>query len=218
MRAHEGVDRSTGGMLRPGSVIEADGTAEVLVSRHPGSKTGQIVIGSTGWQSHPRLRGDSLRLLPQTDSDEAVSLTRLGTAARTAYAGIRNVARPRAGETVVVTAATSPLGIWAGQFARLDGTWSVAIVSSEEECKYAVQTLGFQTAVNRAASDLESRLSEVCVDGIDVCVETIGGALWREIRPLMNEGGRIVLTGTWAQYEHPLSGASEYGSLPTIEA
>ena len=145
-----------------------------------------------------------LRLLPQIDAEEAVSLALLGTAARTAYAGI---ARPREGETVVVKAATSPLGSWAGQFARLSGTWTVAIVSSQEECKYAVQTLGFQSAVNRAASDFKNRLSEACVVGIDVCIETIGGALWLEIRPLMNEGGRIVFNGTWAQFEHPLSGS-----------
>ena len=119
---------------------------------------------------------------------------------------------------MLVKAATSPLGSWAGQFARLSGTWTVAIVSSQEECKYAVQTLGFQSAVNRAASDFKNRLSEACVVGIDVCIETIGGALWLEFRPLMNEGGRIVLNGTWAQFEHPLSGAADYGSMATIEA
>ena len=121
MRVHEVCDLSTGGMLRPGSIIDADGTAEVLVSRHPGSKTGQIVIGSTGWQSHARLRGGSFRSLPNgCGTGRYFAARHLGWAVCKAE---RHVDR-----------GNSP---------------------SEEECKYAVQTLGFQTAVNRATSDIK---------------------------------------------------------------
>ena len=204
--------------LTVGSIVEADGTAEVLQSNHPSFQTGQLVIARTGWQSHVRLRGELLQVVEADQLPEERALFTLGTAAKTAYAGLRLTAGHKPGETLVVPAATGLLAAMVGQFARMAGLWTVGIVSSAEESAFVKQKLGFHSAVDHTAPDFAHLLAQACVEGIDIFFETIGGALWSSVRPLMNDQGRVILAGSWAQYSHPLGGAAEYGSPATMEA
>ena len=107
----------------------------------------------------------------------------------------------------------------AGQFARMAGLWTVGIVSNPEECVFVRQRLGFHSSLSFQDPEFERLLTEACTErGIDIFFETIGGALWRSIRPLMKKQGRVVLTGSWAQYNHAYGGAAEYGNSATIQA
>ena len=216
MRAH--VPSAWGdNTLQIGSVIEADGTAEILQSNHPAFTPGQIVIARTGWQSHVRLRGDLVDCLEEVAFAEEKALFALGTVARIAYSGLKLTAGYRAGETIVVPAATGTLAAMVAQFGRMAGLWTVGVVSSAEESVFIQQKLGFHSAVDHTAPDFAHLLTQACAGGIDIFFETIGGALWPSVRPLMNDLGRVVLTGTWAQYAHRLGGSAEYGSPATME-
>lgn len=218
MRAHDPTAKSAASPLHVGCVIEADGTAEVLESMHAEFRPGDVVLGRTGWQTHVRVPGNAVRHFPQDSMEEASGLVQLGTAALTAYTGLRDTAKAQESETLVVPAATGPIGAAAGQHGRMLGLWTIGIVSSQEEVAFAQQKLGFHAVLDRTSGDFIEMLRDACSEGIDVFFENLGGALFREVRPLMNDGGRIILTGTWTQYSHPLGGAGEYGSTATMEA
>ncbi len=125
MRAHHPAASAVASPLYVGCVIEADGTAEVLESRHPDLRPGDVVLARTGWQTHVRLPGYAVHRLPLGSMEEAIGLVQLGTAALTAYTGLRYPAKAREGETLVVPAATGPVGVAAGQHGRLLGLWTI---------------------------------------------------------------------------------------------
>ena len=204
--------------LLVGGIIEADGTAKVLASKHPEFRSGDIVMARTGWQSHLRHPGSLVHHIPTSLLREEIALITHGTAAMTAYAGLTYSASYKAGETLVVPAANGLLGAMVGQFARMAGLWTVGIVSSDREVSFIKEKLGFHSALNHTLPGFEDDLTQVCAAGIDIFYETIGGALWRSVRPLMNDYGRVVLAGSWFQYSHALGGAAEYGSVATVEA
>jgi NADPH-dependent curcumin reductase CurA len=173
---------------------------EVLASRDPDFEPGDLVRGHGGWQSHFVLPGERLVKLDPEEAPLRTALGVLGMPGLTAYAGLATIARPRAGETVVVGAASGAVGAIAGQLARFQGCRVVGMAGGAEKCRYVEEELGFDACLDRKQPDLAERLKAACPNGIDVYVELVGGALLWAVLPLMNDFGRVPVIGAIAWY------------------
>ena len=118
----------------------------------------------------------------------------------TAYGGLRVIGKPVPGETVVVAAASGPVGSLVGQLAKIAGARAVGIAGGPEKCAYVKDELGFDAAVDHKAADFSARLAVACPDGIDVYFENVGGAVWQAVLPLLNNFARVPVSGLVAQY------------------
>jgi NADPH-dependent curcumin reductase CurA len=118
----------------------------------------------------------------------------------TAYAGLNLIGQPKAGETVVVAAASGPVGSLVGQLAKMAGTRAVGIAGSAEKCRYVAEELRFDAAIDHRAPDFAEKLASVCPKGIDVYFENVGGAIWQAVLPLLNPFARVPVCGLIAQY------------------
>lgn len=183
-----------------GGVMQGECVGEVVASRSPDFQEGEIVRGHGGWQSHFVLPAEKLARVDPEEAPVSTSLGVLGMPGLTAYAGLRGIAKPMAGETVVVSAASGAVGAIAGQLARLMGCRVVGIAGGAEKCGYVEAELGFDACLDRKQPDLALRLKEACPKGIDVYVELVGGETLFAVLPLMNVHGRIPVIGTIAWY------------------
>ncbi len=111
-----------------------------------------------------------------------------GMPGRTGYCGLMYVGKPKAGETVVVSAASGPVGTVVGQTAKSEGCRVVGVAGGPEKCNYVVNELGFDACVDYKAGNLEADLKAACPDGIDIYFENVGGAVTRAVAPLLNTG------------------------------
>jgi NADPH-dependent curcumin reductase len=183
-----------------GEVMVGGAVSEVIASRHADYAIGDKVLAYTGWQSHAISSGAGLTRLPASLSHPSWALGVLGMPGFTAYMGLLDIGQPKAGETVVVAAATGAVGSLVGQIAKLKGCRVVGIAGGTEKCRYAVEELGFDACVDHQSSTLPAQLALACPDGIDVYFENVGGAVFQAVVPLLNTGARIPLCGLIAQY------------------
>ena len=183
-----------------GGIMQGEGVGEVLASRDPGFRPGDVVRGHGGWQSHFVLPAGKLVRLDPAEAPLGAFLGVLGMPGLTAYVGLHAIARPRAGETVVVGAASGAVGSVAGQLAKLAGCRAVGVAGGPGKCRYVAGELGFDACLDRRAPDLAGRLAAACPNGVDVYVELVGGETLRAVLPLMNLHGRIPVIGTIAWY------------------
>lgn len=187
-----------------GGVIRAPSLGEVVESRHPGFKPGEIVRGLNNWEDYSVL-SDSTILLEKLHPDTSLPLSYyvgpLGGSGLTAYVGLHDVGRMQEGDTVVISAAVGAVGGIAGQIARLRGCRVVGLVGSEEKARFATERLGYHAAVNyRAVPDLAEAVRAACPDGVDVYFDNVGGATLDAMLVTMNTLGRIVACGMIAAY------------------
>jgi NADPH-dependent curcumin reductase CurA len=124
----------------------------------------------------------------------------LGMPGLTAYVGLLDIGQPKAGETVVVAAATGPVGATVGQIAKLKGCRVVGIAGGAEKCEFAVKELGFDACIDHYSDDLPKLLAAACPKGIDVYFENVGGKVLLAVLPLLNVHARIPLCGVIAWY------------------
>lgn len=124
----------------------------------------------------------------------------LGMPGFTAYAGLNLIGKPNPGETVVVAAASGPVGSLVGQLAKLAGARAIGIAGGPEKCRAVVEEFRFDAAVDHRASDFAERLAAACPNGIDVYFENVGGAVWQAVLPLLNKFARVPVCGLIAQY------------------
>jgi hypothetical protein len=124
----------------------------------------------------------------------------LGMPGFTAYAGLLTIGKPKPGETVVVAAASGPVGSGVGQIARIKGARAVGIAGGRAKCDFVVKELGFDACLDHHAPDLAEQLKEACPKGIDVYFENVGGHVWDAVFPLLNDFARIPVCGLIAQY------------------
>ena len=118
----------------------------------------------------------------------------------TAYGGLRVIGKPKPGETVVVAAASGPVGSLVGQLARISDCKAVGIAGGPEKCAFVKNELGFDAAVDHQAADFASQLKAACPKGIDVYFENVGGAVWQAVLPLLNPFARVPVCGLIAHY------------------
>lgn len=173
---------------------------QVVDSRHPDFATGDYVLGYAGWQSHAVVDGNQLRALDRDAAPLSTAVGVLGMPGFTAYAGLLKIGQPEAGETVVVAAASGPVGSAVGQIAKLKGARAVGIAGGPEKCAYLLDELGFDAAVDHRSPNFAEELRAACPDGIDVYFENVGGAVAAAVLPLLNLYARVPVCGLIAQY------------------
>jgi len=171
----------------------------VVVSRSPRFRPGDLVLGRNGWQDYAVSDAGDLIALGEMERP-SLALGTLGMPGFTGYVGLLDIGRPRPGETVVVAAATGPVGSTVGQVARLTGARVVGIAGGAEKCRYAVDELGFDACLDHRADGLPGRLAAACPDGIDVYFENVGGAVFDAVLPLLNFHARVPMCGSIADY------------------
>ena len=186
-----------------GGIMEGGGAGEVLASNDPNFAPGDMVFGMFGWSTHGVQPGNMLRKLdPRVPI--TTSLGVLGMPGFTGWYGLTELGKPKAGETLVVAAATGPVGQMVGQIAKARGLRTVAIAGGADKCKLATEKFGFDAAVDHRAYDdassLRKALATECPDGIDIYFENVGGKVFEAVLPLMNRFGRIPVCGMISGY------------------
>jgi NADPH-dependent curcumin reductase CurA len=183
-----------------GDVMVGGTVSEVVASKHPEFTAGHVVLGATGWQEYALSDGKGLRRLDPALAPLSTALGVLGMPGMTAYTGLLTIGQPKPGETLAVAAATGPVGATVGQIGKIKGCRTVGIAGGPEKCRYLLEELGFDAAVDHRAPDMAERLKEVCPNGIDIYFENVGGAVWDAVFPLLNDFARVPVCGLVAQY------------------
>ena len=190
-----------------GEAMTGESIAEVTASNHPDYPIGAIVLAKTGWRSHAASDGTGLRKLDPAFGPITTGLGVLGMPGFTAYSGLTLIGKPKPGETVVVAAASGPVGSLVGQLAKMAGARAVGIAGGAEKCRYVAEELRFDAAIDHRAPDFADRLAAACPKGIDVYFENVGGAIWQAVLPLLNGFARVPVCGLIAQYSSGTAGA-----------
>ena len=184
-----------------GEVMTGGALSKVVTSSHPDFQEGDWVLGTTGWQDYSVMPGDKVQKLADHIADHpSLALGVLGMPGFTAYMGLLDIGNPQPGETVVVAAATGPVGSMVGQIAKLKGCRAIGIAGGEEKCRYALEQFGFDACIDHRADDFEAQLAAACPDGIDVYYENVGGKVFDAVMPLLNSKARIPVCGVVAHY------------------
>jgi len=218
MRGRMDDRKSYANPLAVGDVMGGESVAEVIVSRHPDYAEGDIVLAHTGWRSHAVRPGAGLRKLDPALAPVTTGLGILGMPGFTAYSGMRVIGQPKPDETVVVAAASGPVGSLVGQLAQLAGARAIGISGGPEKCAYVRQELGFDEAIDHRSSDFADQLAAACPKGIDVYFENVGGAIWQAVLPLLNKFARVPVCGLIAQYNETPSDSGPARLAETMRA
>jgi NADPH-dependent curcumin reductase CurA len=186
--------------LQAGDIMAATTLAEVVKSHSPLLAAGDLVLAETGWQTFAVV--SAANAVKQPDIAPRTHLLSVyGVAGLTAYFGLLECGRPRAGETVVVSAAAGSVGSFAGQIARLNGCRTVGIAGGSAKTALLTDRLGFDAAIDYKAENLPEALRRACPEGIDVLFDNVGGDILAACLPHMAKQGRIVCCGAVSQYD-----------------
>jgi NADPH-dependent curcumin reductase len=200
MRGRMSAARSYAKPVEVGEVMEGGTVSRVEASRNKDFAVGDVVLSRAGWQEYAMSDGSGLRKLDPKRAPLSTALGVLGMPGMTAYTGLTIIGQPKAGETVVVAAATGPVGATVGQIAKIKGCRAVGIAGGADKCRYLIEELGFDAAVDHRAPDLPEKLTAACPRGIDVYFENVGGAVWQAVFPLLNDFARVPVCGLIAHY------------------
>ncbi|CAN0621569.1 NADPH-dependent curcumin reductase [Burkholderia multivorans] len=184
-----------------GEVMIGGTAGEVIESRHPGFAVGDTVVGRFGWQEYGTSDGHGLQKVDVSRVPLSAWLGVTGMPGVTAWYGLNRIIVPKAGETIVVSAASGAVGSVVGQLAKRAGCRAVGIAGGPDKCRYVVETLGFDACVDYKAGALADDLAAATPDGVDGCFENVGGAVLDTTMARMNAFGRIALCGMIAAYE-----------------
>ncbi|MBL4799148.1 MAG: NADP-dependent oxidoreductase [Oleispira sp.] len=183
-----------------GGVMVGGAVCRVEESNHPDYSVGEWVVSFSGWQDYAISDGVDLLKLGAQPAQPSYALGVMGMPGLTAYMGLLDIGQPKAGETVVVAAATGAVGSLVGQIAKLKGCNVVGIAGGEEKCRSAVEELGFDACIDHKSADFSAQLAQACDGGIDVYFENVGGKVFDAVLPLLNTCARIPLCGMISQY------------------
>lgn len=186
-----------------GGVMTGQVVAEVIRSNLDRYSPGHHVLAGSGWQDYALSDGTQVMNLGPNPDNPSWSLGLLGMPGYTAYAGLLKIGEPKPGETVVVAAASGPVGATVGQIAKIKGARAVGIAGGPEKCAHVVENLGFDACIDHKADDLAEQLKAACPDGIDVYFENVGGKVLYAILPLLNPFARIPVCGVVSWYNLP---------------
>jgi hypothetical protein len=186
--------------VEAGGVMAGGALAEIVESKNAQFRPGDLVFADTGWQEYAALSTKSLITLPKLEPLTHL-LSVYGIAGLTAYFGLLRAGRPKAGETVVVSAAAGSVGSLVGQIAKIQGCRAVGIAGGAEKCAWLTKELGFDAAVDYKAGDLAKSLKAAAPNGIDVYFDNVGGDVLGACLFQMNSFGRIACCGAVSQYD-----------------
>ncbi|MGV9409926.1 NADP-dependent oxidoreductase [Nocardia sp. NPDC003693] len=183
-----------------GDVMCGATVSRVIESADPALRPGNFVLGYGGWQTHSVEYVRYLRTLDPADAPLSTALGVLGMPGFTAYSGLLTIGRPQPGETVVVAAATGPVGATVGQIARIKGARAVGIAGGPRKVALLREKFGFDAALDHRAPDFAEQLAAATPDGIDVYFENVGGAVLDAVLPRLNSFARIPVCGLVSSY------------------
>lgn len=201
--------------VKIGETMRGLGIGVVEDSRSTRFNKGDLVSGLLGWQEYAVLPEAAVGRLPKLDVPVEAFMGPLGMTGQTAYFGLLNIGQPKAGETVVVSAAAGAVGSIVGQIAKIKGCRVVGLAGSDDKCRWLTQELGFDAAINYKSEDLGQGLDKHCPKGIDVYFENVGGETLDEVLKRVNLFARIPLCGLISSYnaDHPVPGPYQFAQL-----
>jgi NADPH-dependent curcumin reductase len=183
-----------------GEVMVGQTVGEVIESRNANFKPGDRVTTPLGWQLYGVASGAEISRVDTQRAPASAYLGVLGMPGITAWFGLFEIGQPKAGNTVVVSAASGAVGSVVGQLARIKGCRAVGIAGGKAKCDYVVDELGFDACIDYKAGNLLADLREQCPDGVDVNFENVGGAILDTMLRVMNVYSRVVVCGLISEY------------------
>ena len=201
MRGLIGAGTSYASRVRLGDVMPGRTVGTVVASHHPDYKEGDRVSVEAGWQEYAVTDGQGVGRVDTSLAPMPAWLYVLGMPGMTAYFGLLEIGRPKAGESVFVSGAAGAVGSLVGQIASIKGCRVAGSAGSKEKVDYLLNELGFDAAFNyKETSDYRAKLGEICPDGVDVFYDNVGGPLSDAAFARINVGARIVVCGQIDQY------------------
>jgi NADPH-dependent curcumin reductase CurA len=213
MRTWMNAGRSYVPPVEIGEVMRAFGIARVIESRHKRFSVGDHVSGLFGVQRYALSDGAGVNHIDTTLAEAPVHLGVLGISGLTAYFGLLDVGRPEPGQTVLVSGAAGSVGSVVGQIARIVDCRVVGIAGGEQKCRWLVDEVGFDAAIDYRTADLRTELKAHAPDGVDVFFDNVGGTALEAALGRLARGGRIVLCGAVSQYNDVPRGPANYMQL-----
>ncbi len=198
-----------------GGIMEGGTVGEVMVSENPHFPAGAIVSGQFGWATHTISDGMGVRIIDPSVAPISTALGVLGMPGITAFVGLNDILQAKAGETVVVSAATGAVGSLAAQLAKAKGCHVIGVAGGAKKCAFAVSELGLDACLDHRAHDVKSlaaALKEAAPKGVDCYFENVGGKTTEAVITRMNTHGRIALCGMIAWYSG--QGIADAAPLP----
>jgi NADPH-dependent curcumin reductase CurA len=198
-----------------GDVMRAGGVGRVIASRNSAFSVGEHVYGGFGVQEYAVTDGKGTTRVDPSFAPLPIYLGTLGMPGMTAYFGLLDVGKPKAGQTVVVSGAAGAVGTVVGQIANIKGCRVVGIAGGAEKCRFVTKDLGFDAAIDYKTENVRDSLKKHCPKGIDVYFDNVGGEILDTVLTLINLRARIVICGAISQYNNtgPARGPSNYLSL-----
>lgn len=200
MRGRMSAAKSYAEPVEIGAVMVGGTVAQVVSSDVAGFVEGDFVLSLSGWQDYAISNGEGVTNLGKEPAQPSWALGIMGMPGFTAYAGLTYIGEPKAGETLVVAAATGPVGATVGQIGKLMGCRVVGVAGGEKKCRYAVETLGFDDCIDHKSDDFAELLDAATPKGIDVYFENVGGKVFDAVMPKLNTGARVPVCGLVSQY------------------
>lgn len=200
MRGRMNAVKSYTKYVEIGEVMTGGTVGQVAESNNPKFKVGDHVVGSLGWQLYAISNGDGLAAVDPKLVPLSAYLGVCGMPGGTAWIGLLEHCAPKAGETVLVSAATGAVGSVVGQLAKLQGCRAVGIAGGAKKCEFAVKELGFDACVDYKAGNLQDDLKAACPNGVDNYFENVGGEVLDAAFRVLNPFSRVALCGLIAEY------------------
>ena len=200
MRGRMNDTKSYAEPVKLGEVMTGQVVAQVVDTNCDGFEAGDYVLAGSGWQDYAVSDGVGIRNLGKSPENPSWFLGILGMPGYTAYAGLLKIGGPKPGETVVVAAASGPVGATVGQIAKLKGCRVVGIAGGPEKCAHVVENLGFDACIDHKADNFSDQLKAACPDGVDVYFENVGGRVLYAVLPLLNAFARMPVCGVVSWY------------------
>jgi NADPH-dependent curcumin reductase CurA len=211
MRGRMNDSKSYAAPAKIGEPMTGETAGIVVESNSDLFSVGDKVCAHKGWQTYIKAKDTDAALLkvPETGIGLSSFLGTLGMPGRTAYFGLNRVGKPKAGETLVVSAASGAVGTVVGQLGKIYGCKVIGIAGGPEKCAYVRDVLKFDHCIDYKGGNLSQDLEEVCPNGIDIYFENVGGEVTRSIAPLLNKGARVPICGFISKYNE--------GDMLTVE-
>jgi len=200
MRGRMNASKSYAKPVEIGEVMTGGTVAEVIESNVGKFKPGDVVVGALGWQQYALSDGEGLTKVDPNLVPLSCYLGCVGMPGATAWIGLLEHCQPKAGETVVVSAASGAVGSVVGQLAKMQGCRAVGIAGGKSKCEFVVEKLGFDACVDYKAGKLYDDLKAACPDGIDCYFENVGGEVMDTVFRQLNPFSRVALCGMIAEY------------------
>ena len=200
MRGRMSDAKSYADPLEVGDVMMGATVAQVVESNIDNFAAGDLVVSNSGWQDYSVSNGEGVVKLDKDMANPSYGLGVLGMPGFTGYMGLTDIGKPQKGETLVVAAATGPVGATVGQVGNQYELRTVGIAGGADKCEFAVRELGFDVCIDHKADDFAEQLKNACPDGIDIYYENVGGKVFDAVMPLLNAHARIPVCGLVSQY------------------